>query len=116
MNKRWLPWIFLAPFAIAFFIFIGGWVVMWLWNALLPPLFGLAEVTFWQALGILALARILFGGWGSGGSKSAKRKHHKHQYPGGARGPFTPEERERIRQGLGMQASEGEAETEGEEE
>jgi RNA polymerase sigma factor (sigma-70 family) len=42
----------------------GGTIVRLLWNWLLPPLFGWPEVTFWQALGLLALCRILFGGFG----------------------------------------------------
>jgi len=53
---------------IAFLIFIlfGGIVVQWLWNWLLPDIFGLRRVTFWEALGLLALCRILFGGFGKG--------------------------------------------------
>ena len=50
--------------AIALFITIGGEIVMHLWNWLLPALFGWREITFWQALGILVLCRILFGGLG----------------------------------------------------
>ena len=50
--------------AITLFIFLGGKVVQLLWNWLMPMLFGLREVTFWQAVGILALSRILFGGFG----------------------------------------------------
>ena len=79
-------WIFLAPAAILgmlLFIAIGGEVVMLLWNWLLPSLFGVPEITFWQALGLLALCRILFGGHG----------YHRGQ----AR---RPEERERFRQGI----------------
>ena len=48
---RW-KWIFLAPLAIlaiAAFVFIGGQLVLHLWNWLLPPLFGFPQVTFWQA-------------------------------------------------------------------
>jgi|GEM_PF-166411 len=45
-----------------------GFVVMWLWNWLMPMLFGLKQVTYWQAVGIFALAKILFGGIGGGGS------------------------------------------------
>ena len=54
---------------IAFLIFIGlgGVVVQWLWNWLMPSLFGLRQVTLWEALGLLALSRILFGGFGRGG-------------------------------------------------
>jgi hypothetical protein len=38
-----------------------------LWNWLLPDIFGLRRVTFWEALGLLALSRILFGGFSQGG-------------------------------------------------
>ena len=56
------------------FIVVGGFVVRQLWNWLLPPIFGLREVTFWQALGLLALCRILFGGFGRGGSHAGPRR------------------------------------------
>src|ERR1700752_3348636 len=62
MRKRWF-WIApLAIVAIPLFIFVGGEVVMHLWNWLLPPLFGWRTLGFWQALGLLAPCRILFGG------------------------------------------------------
>ena len=65
MARRLKRLLFIAPLAIlgmVLFIFIGGEVVMQLWNWLLPPLFGWPTITFWQAVGILALSRILFGG------------------------------------------------------
>jgi hypothetical protein len=67
-------WIFIVPAAIAgivLFMFIGGEVVKLLWNWLLPPLFGWRQVTFWEALGLLALCRILFGGFGRHGGSGA---------------------------------------------
>lgn len=71
------------------FVALGGVVVRELWNWLLPPLFGFPRVTFWQALGLLALCRILFGGLGlGGGSGSHYRRRWEH---------MTPEERERVR-------------------
>jgi uncharacterized membrane protein len=91
--------IFIAPLAILgilVFIFIGGEVVLQLWNWLLPPLFGWRLITFWQALGILALCRILFGGFGlhgSGRSKFRRRMEERCEH-------MTPEERERFRQGM----------------
>jgi len=89
---------FIAPLAIlgmVLFVFIGGELVMLLWNGLLPPLFGFRQVTFWQALGLLALCRILFGGLGMRGStRSTYRNHVAERW---AR--MTPEERERRRQG-----------------
>jgi len=39
-----------------------GAAVMLLWNAVLPDIIGVASINFWQALGLLALSRILFGG------------------------------------------------------
>ncbi len=95
MSKKWYV---IAPFgilAILLFMTIGGEVVMHLWNWLLPPLAGLRPVTFWQALGILALSRILFGGWGSHGSQGRSRCRNEKRW-----GRITPEERDRIRQGM----------------
>jgi hypothetical protein len=65
---------------------------MWLWNWLLPGLFGWHQVTFWQAVGLLALCRILFGGFGG---------HRSHHSPVGRRMAWrwqamTPEEKERF--------------------
>lgn len=44
-------------------------LVMFLWNAILPSLFGLKYITFWQAAGLLLLCKVLFGGFAFG------RKH-----------------------------------------
>jgi hypothetical protein len=49
-----------------FFAFLFGLVVKLLWNWLMPALFGLGTITFWQAFGIVLLAKILFGGHGPG--------------------------------------------------
>jgi len=94
---RKMKLIFIAPLAIVgifLFIAIGGEIVLHLWNWLLPPLFGWRQITFWQALGILVLCRILFGGWGSHGSGRSnfrRRMEERCQH-------MTPEERERFRQ------------------
>jgi len=74
-RRRRLIWIApLALVAIPVFAFIGGELVKALWNWLLPPLLGLHPIGFWQALGLLALARILFGGVRSfGGRRSFRR-------------------------------------------
>jgi len=69
MRKRS---IFVAPallLGMALFVFIGGEVVRLLWNWLLPTLFGWPTIAFWQALGLLALCRILFGGFGIHGRR-----------------------------------------------
>lgn len=96
MRKR-LLWI--APLAIvgmAVFTAIGGGLVMLLWNWLAPALFGLRSVTFWQAIGLLALCRILFGGFGlRGGPRRSNRRWMAERWE-----RMTPEESERFRQGL----------------
>ena len=99
MNmKKKLIWIApLGILAMAAFIFAGGWVVQHLWNWLLPPLFGWHMLTFWQALGILALCRILFGSWGGhGGPRGKFRRHAEERWE-----RMTPEEREKFRQKRG---------------
>ena len=95
--RRRLIWIApLAILGIALFIFIGGEVVRLLWNWLLPTLFGWREITFWQAVGLLALCRILFRGtgWHNSGRSGLRRRMEERC------GHMTPEERERFRQGM----------------
>jgi hypothetical protein len=76
------------------FIALGGWVVQQLWNGILPTLFQWPRVTFWQALGLLALCRILFGGFAlHGDGRGRRRGHHAWE-------SLTPEERERFRRGV----------------
>ncbi len=90
---------FIVPAAIVglvLFTFLGGEIVMRLWNWLLPTIFGWKQVTFWQALGLLALCRILFGGHGLlGHARSNSRRRMAERWD-----RMTPEERERLRQGI----------------
>src|SRR5205823_10053465 len=67
-RKKILMFAPLAIAGMAVFTFLGGWFVMLLWNWLVPMLFHGPTVTFWQAWGVLALARILVGGFGLRGS------------------------------------------------
>ena len=97
MNKKWIWMAPLAILAIPVFIFIGGELVMHLWNWLLPTLFGWRLITFWQALGLLALCRILFGGWGSHGPGRPGRSNLRSRMKERCES-MTPEERERFRQ------------------
>jgi MFS family permease len=96
MRKKWF---FIVPAAIVgmvLFAFIGGELVMHLWNWLLPPLFGWRQLTFWQAFGILALCRILFGRVGGRGfHRSNFRRRMGERWQN-----MTPEEREKFRQGM----------------
>src|SRR6266853_1139238 len=78
----------------------------WIW--ILPPLFGWHTLTFWQGLGLLALCRILFGGWGGSGGGKGHIRHRMRERMAERMGErmrerrekMTPEEREKFRQGL----------------
>jgi hypothetical protein len=97
MSRKWKRLIVIAPLAILgmlLFVFIGGEIVMYLWNWLLPPLFGWRQIAFWQALGLLLLCRILFGGFGM---RSSGRSHVRRRMEERCES-MTPEERERFRQ------------------
>jgi MFS family permease len=108
MRKRM---IFVAPLAIvgiALFIAIGGWIVQHLWNWLLPPLFGWRMITFWQALALLVLCRILFGGFSGHGHRGWGMRRRVRERIAERMGErwaerwekMTPEEREKFRQGM----------------
>ena len=102
MRPRVRKLIWIAPLAIlgmAVFITLGGEIVKFLWNSLLPSLFGVRTISFWQALGILILCRILFGGsgWRGGHFRSHMRRHMEQRMEERCAG-MTPEEREQFRQ------------------
>ena len=50
-------------FAVAFAL-VFGMLVKLIWNSLMPAIFNLKEITYWQAFGIIILAKLLFGGFG----------------------------------------------------
>jgi hypothetical protein len=49
-----------------------GYLVMLLWNWLMPAVFGAREVTYWQAAGLILLARLLVGTSTGGGGRSGR--------------------------------------------
>ena len=71
--------LFFAGAFVAVFSAITGAVYV-LWNMVMPPLFGLSKIGFWQSAGLLALCRLLFGNFGGrrgdwkGGSPGARMK------------------------------------------
>lgn len=83
-----------AVFGIAAVVIAG--IVTWaLWNALMPGIFGLHTITLLQAIGLLVLSRLFFGGFAGRGSRMRK--------PRFVRGwkDLTPEEQERFTQAMG---------------
>lgn len=103
MKARWLirgvKIAVIAMVALAVF----GFIVMSLWNWLAPAVFGARTITFWQALGILVLSKILFSGLGRrpglGGHWRGRMRDRWAQ--------MTPEERERFRQGMHSRCGRG---------
>jgi len=70
-----------------------GWVVMALWNWLMPSLFvGANEINYLQALGLLVLSKILFGSFRGRGCHG---RWHRHRLEN-----MTPEEREKFQAGM----------------
>lgn len=70
--------VFIPLFLVVMVTLIGA-LVMWLWNWLMPSLFGLPMLSFWQAVGLLVLCRLLVGNIGFG-----SHHHHSHGHCGGS--------------------------------
>ena len=74
---------------------VFGYATMHLWNWLMPSLLGLHTVTFWQALGLVLLSKILFGGFHRHGGGGGRRRFMKEQWS-----QMSVEEREKFRSGM----------------
>ena len=86
-----------AKFAFLFIVFAAllTFIVMSLWNMILPEVTGVKPISFWQALGLLILCKILFGGvhagWKHKKDQWNQRMFQKWQ-------TMSPEEREKFKQ------------------
>ena len=96
-RARWLvkgPVFVLVALAV---VAVVGMVVMSLWNWLIPTLFRGPQLDYWQAVGVLVLSRILFGGLrGHRGRHWRERMFWQERWAN-----MTPEERERLREQFG---------------
>lgn len=85
---RIIGWIITGLAAIAGMGLLVGIIVQVLWNWLMPAIFGLPEITYWQGVGIFILFKILFGG------------HHPYHKENGAKRPghrFADRVRDKLR-------------------
>lgn len=82
-------------FIVLFAATVLGFAVKELWNALMPTLFGWHTLTFWQALGLLLLSKIFFGGYHRHGGRPRFGRHMRERWE-----QMSPEDRERLRQGM----------------
>src|SRR5580698_2321097 len=96
MKTRWVK----KGLKVAVIAVVGttvfGFAVMSLWNWLAPEVFGFHTITFWQALGLLVLSKILFGGFRGG----PRRGRHWRGRMSERWQQMTPEEREKFREGM----------------
>src|SRR6201993_5421078 len=93
-KKRFIRALKFLPIAVLF-VALFGLIVMSLWNWLMPVLFGWKVVTFWQAIGLVILSKILFGGFRGGPTGMHWRHRMMERWD-----KMTPEERERFREGI----------------
>ena len=98
MKRYWIWYTLKAALCISLGFFLFGWLIMTLWNALIPSLLNGPVITFGQALGIFILTRLLFWGlWSTlvgrrGGREYWQRRLEKRLTA------MTPEERDKFRQ------------------
>ena len=98
-------WYYKVPFFISLGILaiIGlGYLVMFLWNQLIPELFNGPVISFWQAVGLFVLARILLHTFGHGRNHgyfyNRGRYHHWKARMEEKMSAMTPEEREKFKE------------------
>jgi hypothetical protein len=94
-GNRFLRGLKFLFFAVLF-VAAAGFVVMHLWNWLLPGLFGWPVISFWKAIGVLVLSKILFGGFRGPGRHKYWRRHMIERWE-----QMSPEEREKFRERMG---------------
>lgn len=96
MKTKWILKAIKVLVLVALCAALLSFVVMSLWNWLAPALFGLHRIGFWQALGILLLSKILFGGFrGPRGPRMHWRGRMMERWE-----KMTPEEREKFKEGM----------------
>jgi len=94
-KNFWIKRAIFIPLAIAAGVFIFGGVVMLLWNGILPTVLGISTITFWQAVGILVLSKILFAGFKGNRCNS---DHYKERFKWREKWMnMSPEEKEKMK-------------------
>lgn len=94
-NKFWLRKVGMFLFFVPLALFAFGMSVMYLWNNSLPAAIHVSPINFWQALCMLLLSKILFGGFKGGWG--GRRSHWKNDMERKL-SSMTPEEKEKFRQ------------------
>ena len=96
MKARWVKRGVKIAVLAAMAVPVFGFLVMSLWNWLAPAVFGLHPITFWQALGLLLLSKLLFGGFRGGHGHGGDWRHRMRD----RWEKMTPEERGQFCHGM----------------
>ena len=72
------------------FTFLFGFLVMLLWNWVMPDIFGLRRIDYWHAWGLVLLSHILFKSWGGRHWGSGRHRVHRRLEPDSCQGEKTP--------------------------
>ncbi len=79
------------------FVMLFSYIVMRLWNGILPDVLGVKIISFWQAMGILVLSKILFSGFGGFHHKKEQFKNRFRQKMLDKWEHMTPEEKQKFK-------------------
>jgi hypothetical protein len=79
MSKKKFKGLKFGLLGIAIIVLLGlfGFVIKWLWNGVMPNVFGLNEITYWQGIGLFIISRIFIGGFGSDSKNNTVTYHKK---------------------------------------
>jgi hypothetical protein len=103
MKRHWIRRGVKIVLFMMIFVGVLGGAVLQLWDWLMPAIFGLHPISFWQAVGLLALSWILFGRFGGGhGYRGRWGRGMRERWE-----QMTPEEREKFQEGLRGQCGVG---------
>ncbi|HEY2627859.1 MAG TPA: hypothetical protein VGI57_01970 [Usitatibacter sp.] len=98
-RMHWIGKVFIGVLLGAAVLLGVSYLVMWLWNWLVPPVIGWKTIDFLQAMGLLVLTRLLVGFRGFGGWHGHHRGHWRDRMKE-RWANMTPEEREKFRDGM----------------
>lgn len=87
-----------------------GFIVMWLWNWLMPEIFGLPVISYWQGWGLVVLAHILFKSMGGSHDHGGVKKKIKKELKDEFKKEFEKEFKEEMRKEYEKKLKEGESE------
>ena len=99
-NHSCRKFLFIIPLIVLAVLALFSLAVFGLWNGVLTQVLAVKTITYWQALGLLVLARILFGGFpgrrGGAFGPPWRRRRMMERWQS-----LTPEQREELRRRFG---------------